>query len=230
MIADRARLFGILLGVMGLVLLLEWVWPAGGAAGGLGRLGGLHLPQSVPKANLQARAAEQWAATVLARPLFTISRRPPRVETSRGTAAAPDQARLSGILIGRFGRQAIFAPEGGGKPLVLGEGAQINESRIQSIQPNQVILASGAVLTPSFDKNRAPSTPFMPGVGPPGFPGFVNGQMPQVGLPMRPVMPVPQADTEAGDNGQEAAPQPAPLPGMPTPVPVFRGPAPSQRR
>jgi hypothetical protein len=226
MTAGRMRLFAILLGCLSLVLLLEWVWPDG-APVGPGRLGWHPVPPA-QKAG-QARAVADWEASVLARPLFSISRRPPKVEASTGTAAAPDQARLAGILIGRFGKQAIFAPEGGGKPLVLGEGAAINESVIRSIQPSQVVLASGAVLTPSFDKNRTPSAPFIPGFQPPapGFqPNFPNGMMPQPGFPMqRSVMPPPQAETNDG-----APPPGVPVPGMTQPVPVFRGPMPIPQR
>jgi hypothetical protein len=221
MTVGRMRLFAILLGAVSLVLLLEWVWPDA-AVIGPGRIGWHPVPPT-QKAG-QARAVTEWEASVLARPLFSISRRPPKVEASTGTAAAPDQARLAGILIGRFGKQAIFAPEGGGKPLVLGEGASINESVIRSIEPSHVVLASGAVLTPSFDKNRTPSAPYIPGFQPPmaGFqPGFPNGMMPQPGFPMqRSVMPQPQGD------GNEGAPPPGvPVPGMTQPVPVFRGPA-----
>ncbi len=224
MIVDRMRVLAVALGAVVLVLLLEWVWPEGSPAGP-GRTGWHPVPQAA-KPGLQARAADEWATSVLARPLFSISRRPPRVEASAGTAAAPDQARLAGILIGRFGKHAIFAPMGGGKPLVLGEGASINESVIRSIEPSEVVLASGAVLTPSFDKNRAPSTPFIPGFQPPapGFqPGFANGMMPQPGFPLqRPVMPQPPSD---GGDGP-----PPGVPGFTQPVPVFRGPMIPQRR
>jgi hypothetical protein len=227
MTAGRIRLLSLLLGILSVVLLLEWVWPEG-AATGPGRLG-WHAVPSPQKAGFQARAVADWAASTLARPLFSISRRPPKVEARAGPSAAPDQARLAGILIGRFGRRAIFAPEGGGKPLVLGEGAPINESVIRSIEPSQVVLASGAVLTPSFDKNRTPSAPFIPGFQPPvaAFqPGFANGMMPQPGFPMqRSVMPPPQGD------GADGAPAPGlPVPGLTQPVPVFRGPMIPPRR
>ena len=233
MIPDRMRLVGIVLGVLTLVLMLEWVWPSGG--GEAEPPGGLHLPRGGPKSSFQARAAAAWAESVLARPLFSISRRPPRVEASAGNAAAPDQARLAGILIGRFGKRAIFAPEGGGKQLVLGEGASVNESTIRSIEPNQVVLASGTVLIPSFDKNRVPSLPFTPPFQPAmqGFPqpGFPNGQMPGGGFPMqRSVMPQPAPENEAGDQQDGAAPPAVPVPGVPQPVPVFRGPMIPQRR
>ena len=115
----------------------------------------------------------------------------------------------------------------------------MNESTIRSIEPNQVVLASGTVLIPSFDKNRTPSAPFAPPFQPAmqGFPqpGFPNGQLPGGGFPMqRSVMPQPQPqpDTDTGDQQDGAAPPPAPVPvpGLPPPVPVFRGPMIPQRR
>jgi hypothetical protein len=237
MIADRMRLLWIALGALTLVLMLEWVWPSG--LGQAGPSGGLHLPHGAAKASVQARAVSDWAESVLARPLFSISRRPPRVEASAGGTAAPDQARLSGILIGRFGKRAIFAPEGGGKALVLGEGALVNQSTIRSIQPNQVILASGIVLTPSFDKNRVPSAPYTPPFQPAmqGFPQppFPNGQLPGAFPVQHSVMPQPQPqqDGDSGDQPDGAPPPPpvaVPVPGVPQPVPVFRGPMIPQRR
>jgi hypothetical protein len=159
---------------------------------------------------------------VLDRPLFSISRRPPKA-TAGPSAAAPDEARLAGILIGRFGKRAIFAPQGGGKPLVLAEGSQVNESSIRAIEPDRVILASGAVLKPEFDRNRVPTAftpPFQPPV--PNFPapGFVGGNVAQPGFPRIPQIPqLQQPDGEAAQapppDGQPAQP--------PQPIPMFRG-------
>jgi hypothetical protein len=246
LIVDRMRVLACVLGALVLVLLAEWVWPSGW--GEPGTMGSLHLPHGAPKASLQARAATEWADSVLARPLFSISRRPARAEPHSGSAAAPDQARLAGILIGQFGKRAIFAPEGGGKPLVLGEGASVNESTIRSIEPGRVILASGTVMTPSFDKNRTPSVPFTPPFQPAfqqpnqpfAQPQFPNGQMPGAGFPnQRSVMPQPQpvqpqadTDNDGGDQPETTTPQPTPVPvpGVPGPVPIFRGPVIPQRR
>jgi hypothetical protein len=225
-IAVSLRFMAGLTGALALVVVLEWAVPEGG--GGAQAPSAFRLAHSAPKVTLQARAVTQWANVVLARPLFFISRRPPRIEVSGHNDAAPAEARLSGILIGRFGRRAIFAPEGGGKPLVLAEGASINESTIRSIAPGQVTLASGAVLKPEFDKNRAPSTPYIPPFQPtvPNFPapGFVNGQIQQPNFPV-PRMPVPVSPQPDSDNGQAGeANTPA------QPVPMFRGPMGAQRR
>lgn len=204
MIVVSLRVLGGLCGALALVLLLEWVVPA---SDGVGQPASpLRLLKGAPKASLQARAVGDWADVVLARPLFSISRRPPRVEAGGQTAANAGAARLSGILIGPLGRRAIFAPEGGGKPLVVAEGGEVNDSTIRSITPDAVYLASGAVLKPSFDKNRVPTAytpPFQP-VMPPNFP--------TPGFPMQRVMPQPQEG--------EAAPPPD---GQPQPMPMFRG-------
>ncbi len=224
MIAAPMRLLTGLLGFLAVVLVLEWVWPSGSDA--TGPVAALRLGHSAPKASLQSRAVNEWAETALARPLFTISRRPPKVEAAGPNEAAPDDMRLAGILIGRFGRRAIFAPGGGGKPVVLAEGAAVNASTIRSITPSQVILASGTVLSPSFDKNRVPPSPYLPAFQPvmPNFPqpGFTPGQMPQPGFPI-PRMPQAPEPNEPGVNAQPDAP---PVPG----IPVFRGPMIPQRR
>jgi len=220
------RFMAGVIAALALVVVLEWCVPGGSGAGDAA--GAFRLVHGTPKVTLQARAVTQWANVVLARPIFAISRRPPRVEAFGRNDATPSEARLSGILIGRFGRRAIFAPEGGGKPLVLSEGASINESTIRNITPGQVTLASGAVLKPEFDKNRAPSTPYIPPFQPtvPNFPtpGFVNGQMQSPNFPV-PRMPVPLPPQPDGDNGQGSEPNtPA------QPVPMFRGPMGAQRR
>jgi hypothetical protein len=218
MIVAPLRLMAGLLTVLALVLLLEWTVP--GNADTAAPAAALHVLRGSPKITLATRAAGNWAAAVLDRPLFSISRRPPKV-TAGPSEAAPDEARLAGILIGRFGKRAIFAPQGGGKPLVLAEGSQVNESSIRAIEADRVILASGAVLKPEFDRNRVPTAytpPFQPAA--PNFPapGFVGGNVPQPGFPRIPQMPQP--DGEAGQvspaDGQPA--QPA------QPIPMFRGP------
>jgi hypothetical protein len=218
MIAAPLRLTAGVLAALALCLLLEWTLP--GNADIAAPAAAPHALRASPKAPLAARQAGTWAEAVLERPLFSISRRPPKVAAGP-SEAAPDEARLSGILIGRFGKRAIFAPQGGGKPLVLAEGSQVNESSIRAIEPDRVILASGAVLKPEFDRNRVPTAftpPFQPTV--PNFPGpgFVGGNMPQPGFPRIPQMPPQEGDANqpAPADGQAAQPQP--------PVPMFRGP------
>ncbi len=229
MIAVSLRaLLGVTVALL-LALLLEWTFPSGG--NDKGTVAALRLVHGSPRMPLIERSATNWADTVLARPLFSASRRPPHVAAGTLDNAAPDEARLAGIMIGRFGRRAIFAPSGGGKPLVLAEGAQVNDSTIRRIDPDRVVLSSGTVLTPAFDKNRVPTAytppPFPPQV--PNFPNpaFINGNIPNGGfglprMPQAPQLPQPQ-DGEAAQPGT-ADGQPAPV------VPQFRGPIIPNRR
>ncbi len=210
---DRARLLYGALAVLVLVLALEWAWPAGRAGEDVGP------PTFTTPKQAQAAAAREtasWEQTVLARPLFSIGRRPQRVASKAGDVLAVGQARLAGIMITRFGKRAIFAPDGGGKQMVLPEGASVNDSTIRRIQADRVILASGTVLLPTYDHN--PSTlgttpPFHPAFAPnfpaPG-PGFPNQAFPNQALP------------------NQAYPSPA-FPGQGVPgsfPPAFRAPGP----
>jgi len=216
------RLMGGVLALLALLLLLEWTIP--GTADSAAPATALHMLRGSPKTPLVTRATGNWAIAVLDRPLFSISRRPPKAAAGP-SEAAPDEARLSGILIGQFGKRAIFAPQGGGKPLVLAEGAQVNESTIRAIQADRVILASGAVLQPAFDHNRVPTTytpPFQPGV--PNFPnpGFGGGVIAQPGFPRIPqIAPVPQPEGDASQPTMADGQAPAPVQPMP-PMPMFR--------
>ncbi len=227
------RLLWLLIGLLALCLAAEWLWPDSGALAPAApvRLGGHRAAaQALPE-----RDTATWGDTVLARPLFSTSRRPPRVVASTHSDSAPSQARLAGIMITRYGKRAIFAPDGGGKQLILPEGAAINDSTISRIQPDRVTLASGTVLLPSFDKNRvgiANTPPFQPAaIGPTGVspiggqapglpnPGFPNPAMlnPGFGNPNFPGVSggLPQAQSPNAAAGDDANPQ---APAQPAPV------------
>lgn len=232
MIATR---MGWLVGLclfLGVLLGAIWLWPAEGP------------PPPGPPARfraanrsvtLAARETGSWAGVILARPVFSISRRPPKVVAGGRAETAPGQARLSGIMITRLGRRAIFAPDGGGHAMVLAERAQVNQGTIRSILPDRVVMADGTVLRPSYDRNRAPGVnttlPYQPPVafnpqpnpifnGPGGGPGanFQNPGMlgnPAFAQPGTPFGFQPPANpAEATGDGQ---PQP------PMPPPAFRG-------
>ena len=91
-------------------------------------------------------------ATIVARPLLSPTRQP---------AAHPDQpggldlgnVRLTGIVIEPGHHLAIFAvPDA--KPMIRGEGEMINEWRLDSITPEEVVLsgpAGTASLQPKID-------------------------------------------------------------------------------
>lgn len=94
-------------------------------------------------------------ATILARPLFDPHRRPPALGEGATGEGLP---RLAGILVGSFGRSAIFANPTGGRPLVVAEGGRIDVYIVQSIRPGEAIVLGPAgrrVLRPAFEPDTA---------------------------------------------------------------------------
>jgi hypothetical protein len=192
----RSRLWGGASAVLLLILIVEWAWPIPSLAPGPPA----PLPSLAARAVLPARQTAGWVSLILARPLFTINRRPAKSAAGPAAAAAGD-ARLCGIMISATLRRAIFAPEGGGKPLVLGEGASVNDSVIARILPDRVIMASGTVLLPLYDHTRAPqagAAPFMPTAFPPN---------------LNPAFQPPQQT--GNEDGQQGQPNLAPFRGPP---------------
>jgi hypothetical protein len=136
-------------------------------------------------------------AAILARPLFSPSRRPPQSNTAK---VADDgglaDSRLAGIVIGAGRRFAIFAPEGA-KAVTVTEGQTVSGWRVESISPREVALSGPdgtKTLQPKFDPNLVPPPPEpaappqqvvaappnirgAPGIVPqPGAPVFIPGQ------------------------------------------------------
>ena len=213
-----SRLMAGVLAVLALVLALEWLLPDAAPPA----VSPARVRAAATAPVLAARQTGTWVAAVLARPVFSISRRPPKVVAGAREQVA-GEARLAGIMITRAGRRAIFAPEGGGKTLVLGEGASVNQSIVRSILADRVVLASGAVLHPTYDRNRVPSAPFQPMQS--AFqPGFANPNFPgNPGFPPQPGAAPP--------NFQLLSPPQTGEDGLPTPPPpVFRGAPIPQRR
>lgn len=227
--------------VLAVVLGLEWI-------GG----GGEGAPAAVPAAKHKAapsqpqdedtRDTADWVDTVLARPLFSVSRKPTKPDAAAKTAGA-GMPRLAGILVTPQGRRAIFAAELGGKPLVVAEGGSVNDVVIKSIRPDRVILASGVMLQPAYDKLRIPSAqpaftpqpfvpqpftpqtpnmmqPFQPG----GPPGMAGRPFPRAIIPDPPAQPATAGEEDQPDNGDAAA-----TPGQPNPQDNQTVPAPPIR-
>ena len=99
-----------------------------------------------------AEHAREWITTVLARPLFSPDRRPAADATSATGRSLPGLPRLAGVMVGPFGRSAIFALEGS-KPIVVQEGGAVAAYRVKSIEPEEVRLIGPdgvEVLKPSF--------------------------------------------------------------------------------
>jgi hypothetical protein len=101
-----------------------------------------------------------WAATALARPLFSPDRRPASGTVATASGTTRGLPRLTGTLVGPFGRSAIFAADP--KPVIVSEGDRINGYTIQSIEPNEVQMIGPEgiqVLHPSFQSAPARPTP-----------------------------------------------------------------------
>lgn len=80
-----------------------------------------------------------WVSAILARPLFSRSRRPPPVAAAAAAARAV-VPRLSGIMIGPAGKSAIFAPAGG-KVIIAQEGDHVGMFTVRSISADRVTVA-----------------------------------------------------------------------------------------
>jgi len=142
----------------------------------------------------QSARLEELLATVLGRPLFSSSRRPPQTaaDNSGGTSDLAD-TRLTGIVTEPGRSIAIFAVNGA-KPLKLTEGEAVSGWRIESITPREVALSGpgGAkTLAPKIDPNLAatppgpapaaaaavrPPVPPSPAAAPPARPGVPPGR------------------------------------------------------
>lgn len=152
---------------------------------------------------------------VLARPVFSVSRRPaPEAVAAPQSVAGPaGLPRLTGILIGGGVKNAIFAGGADGKPVVVAEQGKIGAYVVQSIDVDRatVLGPSGSqVLRPAFDPSAAPAQPaaqpvfFPQGAAPPpppqpppGSPGqpsvldLLRKATPRVSIPG--LNPLPQA-------------------------------------
>jgi hypothetical protein len=126
-------------------------------------------PSPPPASASHERSKDQddgHVATILARPLFSPTRRPPAPPPA--PEHVPELARLSGVILSPAGKRAIFAGRGGGKPVVVEEGARIGEYVVRSIDVDAVTMTGPGgerTLNPVFDPNPpkpviiAPRTP-----------------------------------------------------------------------
>ena len=157
----------------------------------------------------------ELVADVLARPVFSVSRRPaPEAPVAAQAPAGPSGLpRLTGILVGGGVKTAIFAGDRDGKPVAVGERGKVGSYVVQSIEADRATVAGpggSQVLRPSFDPNAptpAPATapqagffPQAPGLPPPPpvQPGqssildaLRRGGAPRVNVPG--LAPLPQA-------------------------------------
>ena len=186
--------------VFGSVIVVELMSPdAGASVSGSAAI----RPEAGTPPRAPGPRVDDLLATILTRPLFSPTRQP---------AARPDQpagrdlgdVRLTGIIIEAGHHLAIFAvPDA--KPMVRSEGEMINDWRLDSIAPGEVVLSGPAgttTLQPKIDTSLArrvvapprptPSPPQVAAPGPPTAGPPKPRSVPAVqspGTPMSPLRP-----------------------------------------
>lgn len=136
-------------------------------------------------------ALKQLVATILARPLFSPTRRPAENAAEGRTETSLSDMRLTGILVTADQRLAIFAASSD-KPLVRSEGETISDWRIDTISTQSVSLSGPngtTTLEPKSDPNlvrlRVAAQPAAPQPA-----GATNSQpQPAPTTPVRPPIP-----------------------------------------
>ena len=133
---------------------------------------------AAPKRATPPAQIDRWVATILARPIFSASRRPVPGEVASADPATPDSLpRLSGVMVDRNSRRVIFAGANGGKPIVAEAGAHVGGFTVESIEPDGVTVTGPGgkrVLHPTFEAGGStlgttePAAPPRAVVPPPG--------------------------------------------------------------
>lgn len=178
--------------------------------------------QATVSPNAAAPATERYVEFALARPLFSRDRRPTPAVAVAGENGGMALPRLAGILVGPFGRTALFAGGDGRKSLAVAEGGTVGPYTIKSIEPYAITVDGPDgehEVRPSFDaaarvasivvtqqqvQQSGVGGPVAPIAGqltqpnlPPGLPGqpaqFPRALLPQPRLPLAPPLPVPAA-------------------------------------
>jgi len=120
-------------------------------------------PSSAGALRIDAASIEEQVETVLARPLFSPSRRPADMPAGNLTAdLGLERLRLAGIITAPGRRLAIFA-DTDGKPLAVAEGQSVKGWQIESITPRRVSLsAAGGIVNLRPQSSSASADPAAP--------------------------------------------------------------------
>ena len=128
---------------------------------------------------------EAMVAEILARPLFSSTRRPPPHSDGPAADSGLSDTRLTGIVTAPGHRLAIFVPTGA-KALIVSEGDTVSGWRVENITPREVSLSGPEgtkTLEPKIDPNLLPPPP-PPGAAPP-----ISPIRPAAVSPVRPGFP-----------------------------------------
>lgn len=104
---------------------------------------------------------ERVVQTILSRPLFTSSRRPPPTPEAKPSPYA-ELPRLTGIVVDGHRRWALLSVMKEGKYEIIHEGSYIGRYEVISIQSSRVVIdgVDGTrILRPTFDPNSQAATP-----------------------------------------------------------------------
>lgn len=184
--------------VLAAVIAAEWKSDAPDPPAPASPASALALPD--PASKLQAvRHDDAYVKEILARPLFTVSRRP--LSGSDGNAgaamAAALKGRLAGVVVSSAGSEALFMETGKAKAISVHEGESFEGWTVEKIEPEHVTMRAGArleTIEPAGDKTRS------------GAPAMVPGQQPGAVFPaganppnlMQNALPVPAPVQAAG--------------------------------
>ena len=175
-------------------------------------------PATAPTvAGRKTARSDELVATVLARPLFSNTRRPPQVASTDAADEEFSGTRLTGIVTESGRRIAVFAISGA-KSLRVAEGEAVNGWRVESIMPREVSLSGPngtKMLRPTFDTNLKPAHGPEAAVA-----GNVRQPVPATATGAVKTGAPPSAPTPAGIAGQIIPPHvipPITSPGMPLP-------------
>jgi hypothetical protein len=163
---------------------------------------------------------DAWLADVLARPLFSRDRKPtPPASKAGGSQTLAALPRLTGVVLGPFGRTAIFAGTDGAKAVVVNEGKTVGPYTVQSIRPGGVTVdgpqgeqrvslgADAATRSALAAEIPRPPQPVMP----PGIPGLP----PPGGAPINQFNQLQRQNMQGLQNLRPGGAFQRPLPGIP---------------
>jgi hypothetical protein len=156
---DRLAIYGLLAGCLCLAALIFWELRPGSAQDAPVVAARLRAAADVvrPEPRPPAAQLDQLVSVILARPLFSATRRPPP-SAADGELAGGEltNARLTGIVTEPGHRIALFALPGP-KTVVIGKGGVVGGWHIERITPQDVALngpGGTATLRPRIDPAR----------------------------------------------------------------------------
>jgi hypothetical protein len=168
---------------------------------------------TVPRA--QGPHVDELLTTILDRPLFSPTRQPaPRKSPDQPADFDLADVRLTGIVVEPGRHLAIFAVVGA-KPIVRSEGETMNDWRVESITPGEVVLSGPAgrmTLQPKVDASlaRPSAAPPRPGQIQPATAGPPAAGQVGLMLPAPPRTPATATPTLPG----AAPPKPPSMPAI----------------